>query len=84
MVAREEIDLPAGCEFVESPMMGSVWKLNVAEGDRVETRATGLILEAMKMEMDVSFAKSGTVVKVLVAPGAMVKAGDALLILKTE
>jgi urea carboxylase len=65
-------------------MMGSVWKVNVAEGDRVETGATGLILEAMKMEMDVSFAKSGTVVKVLVAPGAMVKAGDALLILKTE
>jgi biotin carboxyl carrier protein len=38
----------------------------------------------MKMEMDVSFAKSGTIMKVLVAPGAMVKAGDALLIMKTE
>lgn len=84
VAAREEIDLPAGCEFVESPMMGSVWKVNVAEGDRVETGATGLVLEAMKMEMEVSFAKSGTIMKVLVAPGAMVKAGDALLIMKTE
>lgn len=84
VTVHEEIELPAGCEFVESPMMGSVWKVEVAEGDRVQAGATGLILEAMKMEMDVSFAKSGQVVKVLVAPGAMVKAGDALLILKTE
>lgn len=84
VTVREEIALPDGCEFVESPMMGSVWKVEVAEGDRVEVGATGLILEAMKMEMEVSFAKAGVVQKVLVAPGAMVKAGDALLIVKTE
>jgi urea carboxylase len=84
VTVREEIALPDGCEFVESPMMGSVWKVEVAEGDRVNVGATGLILEAMKMEMEVSFTKAGVVQKVLVAPGAMVKAGDALLIVKTE
>lgn len=78
----EEIELPDGCEFVESPMMGSVWKVEVSEGEVVAEGATGLILEAMKMEMVVPVSKAGTVVKVLVAPGAMVKAGDPLLILK--
>ncbi|MGJ8635063.1 MAG: 5-oxoprolinase/urea amidolyase family protein, partial [Luteolibacter sp.] len=84
VVESEEIELPDGCEFVESPMMGSVWKVEVKEGQLVSEGETGLILEAMKMEMIVPVAKAGTVVKVLVAPGAMVKAGDALLILKTD
>ncbi len=80
----EEIELPDGCEFVESPMMGSVWKVEIGEGDAVAEGATGLILEAMKMEMVVPVSKAGTVLKVLVAPGAMVKPGDPLLILKIE
>lgn len=78
-----EVELPEGCEFVESPMMGSVWKVEVEVGDVVSEGATGLILEAMKMEMSVTIAKAGVVVEVLVEPGAMVKAGDPLLILKT-
>jgi urea carboxylase len=78
------IELPEGCEFVESPMMGSVWKVEVVEGDAVEVGVTGLILEAMKMEMIVTVSKSGKIEKVLVSPGAMVKAGDPLLILRTE
>ena len=78
------IELPEGCEFVESPMMGSVWKVEVAAGDAVSAGATGLILEAMKMEMIVPVSKAGLIEKVLVSPGAMVKAGDPLLILRTE
>ncbi len=84
VVESEKIELPDGCEFLESPMMGSVWKVEVCEGDFVVEGAVGLILEAMKMEMIVPIPKSVTVVKVLVAPGAMVKAGDPLLILKTK
>ncbi|MDP4779473.1 MAG: urea carboxylase [Akkermansiaceae bacterium] len=78
-----EIELPEGCEFVESPMMGSVWRVEVEAGEAVAEGATGLILEAMKMEMTVPITKAGTIFEVLVAPGAMVKAGDPLLILKT-
>ena len=82
-VVSEDIELPEGCIFVESPMMGSVWKVETAEGAEVSEGQTGLILEAMKMEMIVPLPKGGTVVKLLVSPGAMVKAGDALLILRT-
>jgi urea carboxylase len=78
------IELPDGCVFVESPMMGSVWKVEVMEGEAVEAGITGLILEAMKMEMIVSISKTGTIEKVLVSPGSMVKAGDPLIILRTE
>lgn len=79
----DEIELPDGCEFVESPMMGSVWKVEVEEGATVVEGQTCLILEAMKMEMVIPVGKPGTIVKTLVAPGAMVKAGDPLMILKT-
>jgi urea carboxylase len=79
-----EIELPEGCEFLESPMMGSVWKVEVAEGDVVAAGDPGLILEAMKMEMTVPVTNSGTVLKLLVSPGALVRAGDPLLILKTS
>ncbi|MFD2256558.1 urea carboxylase [Luteolibacter algae] len=83
-VESSAIELPEGCEFVDSPMMGSVWKVEVGEGDTVTEGQTGLILEAMKMEMVVPILKAGTIVKVLSTPGAMVKAGDPLLILKVE
>lgn len=83
-VVSEVIELPEGCEFVESPMMGSVWKVEVVEGAIIEAGTTGLILEAMKMEMTVQVLKAGLIEKVLVSPGAMVKAGDPLLILRTE
>ena len=80
----DEIELPHGCEFVESPMMGSVWKVGVADGEEVAAGAVGFVLEAMKMEMEVTLPKGGKVIQVLVTPGAMVKAGDPLMILRTE
>ena len=83
-VESEEMELPDGCVFLESPMMGSVWKVEVTEGEMVAEGAVGLILEAMKMEMFVPIPKAGRVMKVLVVPGAMVKAGDPLLILRTK
>ena len=64
--------------------MGSVWKVEVAEGAAIEAGATGLILEAMKMEMTVQVVRTGVIEKVLVSPGTIVKAGDPLLILRTE
>ncbi|MBC7979648.1 MAG: urea carboxylase [Armatimonadetes bacterium] len=78
----EKIELPGGCEFVESPMMGSVWKVDVMEGDIVEAGRTVLILEAMKMEMAVTIPNAGVIERVMVSPGSMVKAGDPLFIMK--
>jgi len=83
-VESEDVDLPDGCQFLESPMAGSVWQVNVTEGQELDEGEVGVVLEAMKMEMSVPVASSCSVEKTLVSPGAMVKAGEPLLILRAN
>lgn len=45
--AAADIDLPDGCELVEAPLAGSLWKLLVAEGAQVTAGETIAIIEAM-------------------------------------
>jgi len=78
----EKIEIPEGCEFLESPMAGSVWQIQAEEGQALEAEDVAVVLEAMKMEMSVPVTKDTLVEKILVTPGAMVKAGDPLLILR--
>jgi acetyl-CoA carboxylase biotin carboxyl carrier protein len=58
---------------------GTVWKVEVAEGDRVEAEQVLVILESMKMEMPIEAPEVGTVSAILVKPGASVEEGDVLL-----
>ena len=46
---------------VRSEIAGSVWKIEVAVGDRVDEGDTVVILESMKMEMPVEAEDSGVV-----------------------
>jgi acetyl-CoA carboxylase biotin carboxyl carrier protein len=64
---------------VEAHITGTVWKIEVSPGDRVEEGDTVVILESMKMEMPVEAEDEGTVTKVLVAEGQTVAEGDALV-----
>ncbi|MEE2035377.1 5-oxoprolinase/urea amidolyase family protein, partial [Rhodococcus chondri] len=73
--------MPPGSVVVEAPMVGNVWRIEVAEGDRVEDGVPVVILEAMKLEMPVPAGSSGTVLEVLVAPGAKVAPGTPLLVI---
>ncbi|PND50297.1 carboxyltransferase domain-containing protein, partial [Rhodococcus sp. ENV425] len=73
--------MPAGSVVVEAPMVGNVWRVEVAEGERVAADDTAVILEAMKLEMPVPAAVEGTVLKVLVGPGAKVAPGTPLLVI---
>ncbi len=58
---------------------GTVWKVEVEEGDRVESEQVLVILESMKMEMPVEAPEGGTVSAILVKPGAAVEEGEVLL-----
>jgi len=49
-----------------SPMPGTIWKLNVKEGDNVIEGQELLILEAMKMENPIITTEAGTVTQVSV------------------
>ena len=64
---------------VTAPMPGTVIRLLVAEGDRVEPRQPLLVLEAMKMETPLLSPYAAVVERVFVAEGDRV-AGGALLI----
>jgi len=66
-------------EPVPAPLGGNIVKLMVGPGDAVEEGDTLLILEAMKMESEVSAPRAGTVTRLHVQPGDAVTAGDALL-----
>ena len=67
---------------VEAHITGTVWKVEVAVGDRVEEGDTVLILESMKMEMPVEAEDDGTVAQILVEEGQPVSDGDALVLLE--
>jgi acetyl-CoA carboxylase biotin carboxyl carrier protein len=58
---------------------GTVWKVEVAVGDRVEAEQVLVILESMKMEMPLEAPEAGTVSVILAKPGASVEEGDVLL-----
>ncbi|MDZ4133408.1 MAG: biotin/lipoyl-containing protein [Dethiobacteria bacterium] len=70
-----------GSLTVKAPMPGSVLEVKVKEGDVVEDGAVLIILEAMKMENELTAAQAGTVSSVLVKKGDTVNSGDPLIIL---
>ena len=66
-------------EIIESPMPGSILKINVKVGDNVEKGKIVLVLEAMKMENDIVAELSGTISKILVEEGSFVQAGSPMI-----
>jgi propionyl-CoA carboxylase alpha chain len=63
-----------------APMPGTVVRVAVEPGQRVEAGAELLVLEAMKMEHRVLATAGGVVAEVLVRAGRQVDAGDVLAV----
>ena len=72
--------LAAG-EVVTSPMPGNILKINVAQGQHVNEGDVLIVLEAMKMENEISATKSGTVAQINVTKGAVVETGTPLVVI---
>jgi len=70
-----------GSGDVVVPMQGTVVKVLVDVGQEIEAGETVLVLEAMKMENNVTAQKSGTVDEVKVAPGDSVSGGDVVVVI---
>jgi acetyl-CoA carboxylase biotin carboxyl carrier protein len=60
---------------------GTVWKIEVKEGDVVTEGQTCVILESMKMEMPVEAPANGTVSKIACKEGEAVSEGQVLVVL---
>ncbi|MEV1285824.1 biotin carboxylase N-terminal domain-containing protein [Micromonospora sp. NPDC049679] len=68
----------AGGDALTSPMQGTIVKIAVAEGDRVEEGDLVVVLEAMKMEQPLNAHKAGVVTGLSAEVGAVVTAGAAI------
>jgi acetyl-CoA carboxylase biotin carboxyl carrier protein len=64
---------------VNAHITGTVWKIEVKEGDTVSEGQVCVILESMKMEMPVEAPVSGKVEKICCAEAQAVNEGDVLL-----
>jgi acetyl-CoA/propionyl-CoA/long-chain acyl-CoA carboxylase, biotin carboxylase, biotin carboxyl carrier protein len=66
---------------VTVPMQGTIVKVLVGVGDEVEAGQAVTVLEAMKMENNITAEASGTVTEVRVKPGDAVGAGDVVVVI---
>ena len=63
---------------VVSPMPGTIVQLMAAQGDKVSKGQPILVLEAMKMENEITAAKDGVLSELRVAEGQTVAGGEIL------
>ena len=67
---------------IAADMQGTILSVDVAEGDEITEGDVICVLEAMKMENDVTAPRGGTVESVSVAAGDTVDMGDTLIVLE--
>src|SRR6202043_917589 len=65
----------AGPDTLPSPLQGNMWKVLVKQGDAVEEGQLLCIIEAMKMENEITAHKSGTIVELPIVEGEPIQAG---------
>jgi len=71
-----------GEQVIVSPMPGRIVRVEVAVGDEVEAGQGLIVVEAMKMENELTAASAGTVKEIKVEAGQTVESDQALLTLE--
>ena len=71
----------ASGDTLVSPLQGTVLKVAVEQGAAVEEGTLIAVIEAMKMENEITAHKSGTVAELPIAVGASVATGDTLAVI---
>ena len=79
--AAPKVQGSAGSTPVNSPMPGTILKMNVSVGQQVKSGDVICVLEAMKMENDIPAPCDGTIASVNVQKGASVNSGDVIVTL---
>jgi acetyl-CoA/propionyl-CoA carboxylase biotin carboxyl carrier protein len=72
-----------GGDTLSSPLQGTVLKVAVEKGAEVEEGALVAVIEAMKMENEITAHKAGVVSELPIAVGASVATGDTLAVISS-
>jgi acetyl-CoA/propionyl-CoA carboxylase biotin carboxyl carrier protein len=89
-LARKRRDRAAGGahtgakDAVVTPMQGTVLAVEVAEGDEVEAGRVICIVEAMKMENEITAHRTGVVADLSVEPGQAVTSGQTICVIEDD
>jgi len=70
-----------GGDALNSPMQGSVWKIAVKAGQQVVEGEVVTIIEAMKMENEITAHKAGVISELPISEGDLVRSGDVLAVI---
>lgn len=70
---------PVAGESIAAPMPGTILDVKVIEGQRVKSGDILLILEAMKMENEITSPHDGVIAKVHSSKGSTVNTGETLI-----
>jgi acetyl-CoA/propionyl-CoA carboxylase biotin carboxyl carrier protein len=73
-----------GPDTLEAPLQGNMWKVLVKQGDVVEEGQLLCIIEAMKMENEITAHKAGTIVELPIEEGAPIQAGAPIATIKSD
>jgi acetyl-CoA/propionyl-CoA/long-chain acyl-CoA carboxylase, biotin carboxylase, biotin carboxyl carrier protein len=71
-------------DAVVSPMQGTVLAVEVAEGDAVRAGQVLCIVEAMKMENEITAHRAGVVTELSIAAGDPIKTGQVICVVKSD
>ena len=72
-----------GPDTLPSPLQGNMWKVLVKQGDEVQEGQLLCIIEAMKMENEITAHKSGTIVELPISEGAPIQAGAPIATIRS-
>jgi acetyl-CoA/propionyl-CoA carboxylase biotin carboxyl carrier protein len=73
-----------GPDALASPLQGNVWKVLVEPGQAVEEGQIITIIEAMKMENEITAHKAGTIAELRIQEGGSVAAGDTIAVISSN
>ncbi len=73
-----------GSDTLPSPLQGNMWKVLVKQGDTVQEGQLLCIIEAMKMENEITAHKAGVIAELPIAEGAPIAAGAPIATIKSE
>jgi acetyl-CoA/propionyl-CoA carboxylase biotin carboxyl carrier protein len=74
----------AARDAVVSPMQGTVLAVEVAEGEEVSAGQVICVVEAMKMENEITAHRDGRVMELSVAPGEAIETGQVICVVAQE